>query len=195
MTAIGHALLAARHELYELAWANPTYLAYVHQHRLDPGALAAFAGATATLSVVDCGNGRFDWEAPGDRLDVFVCEALDADGEATLDLVAWPLNRPSHVLTMFGRAPLLGLWEAMNPATYFMGKSLVMHRTPLDWLKSGCSGAVILNSRLAARLFLDIEGSIAARDQAHARELVQIARSVVDERRIVVAVGDAARAA
>jgi hypothetical protein len=195
MMSISSALLVARYQFYERAWPTPKFHAYARQHALDVELIAGFAGATAVLSIVDCGHGRFDWEAPGSRFDAFVCEAYNADGETTIDLVAWPLHRPGYVLSMFGRAPMLGLWHAFNPATYTLGKALVMHRTPLDWLKAGCRGAAIIVPTLAARRFIDIPGPIAARDRAHARELLRIAHSIVDEKQIVVAAEDIARVA
>ncbi|RUT28323.1 hypothetical protein EMQ25_17205 [Arsenicitalea aurantiaca] len=188
-------LLVARHQFYERAWPTPAYIAYVRRHVLDVGLISDFVGGTAVMSVVDCGNGRFDWDATGSRYDAFVCEAYDVDGETTIDIVAWPVDGPGHVLTMFGRAPLLGLWHALNPATYTLGKALVMHRTPLDWLKAGCAGAAVVTPRLAARQLMDIPGPIAARDRAHARELLRMAHSVVDDEQIVVAAADNARAA
>ncbi|MDB5541652.1 MAG: hypothetical protein JWQ89_3379 [Devosia sp.] len=186
-------LLEARAAFYDRAWPSREYVDYVRSNSIGPELIAGYAGATGVLPVYDCGAGRFDFDphlhAPADPIDCFVCEALDADGETSIDLVAWPLDHPHHVLSMFGRAPILGMWEALNPATYYMGKSLAMHRTPVDWLSAGCSGAAIVNPQLAAYLFLKIPGDIAARDQAHARDLLRIARSVVNERRFRVAVG------
>ncbi len=173
------ALTAARETLYDSSRTTPEFLHYVRHHGLELGRISGFAGATGILPIVDCGNGRFDWEAPGELIPGFVCEALAEDGETIIDLVAWPLERPTTVLTMFGRAPLLGLWEAMNPATYFGGNALQMHRTPLEWLQAGCRGAAVVRPASAARLLFGIDGAVAGKDRQHARELLHLIRGVV----------------
>lgn len=180
------AILLARAEFYDRVETTKAYLGFVRRHGIDVGRVADFAGATGLVDIIDCGNGRFDWSAPGTATTAFVCEAVDADGETVVDLVAWPVGRPSYVMTMLGRAALLGMWAAMNPATFYMNKSLTMHRTPLEWLASGCSGAAVVHPGRASWAFLDIPGPILAQDRAHARELLAFARSVVDERQIRV---------
>src|SRR5688572_3189661 len=104
-------LLVARAELYERAETTRQYVDYVQRHGLDLDRIADFAGATGILNVVDCGNGRFDWTARGEAFTAFVLEVLGEDGETVVDIAAWPLERPATVLTMFGAAPVLGLWE------------------------------------------------------------------------------------
>ncbi|MDB5507115.1 MAG: hypothetical protein JWR75_1753 [Devosia sp.] len=188
-------ILAAQSEFYDRAITTKAYLAYVRQHGIDVRRITDFAGATGLMEIVDCGNGRFDWTGLGISTTGFVCEAIDADGETVIDLVAWPIERPTQVMTMFGRAALLGLWEAVNPATFCLGKSLTMHRTTLEWLVAGCQGAAVVHSGRAAWAFLDIPGPIAARDRIHAAKLLDIARTVVDETQIVVATQRLARAA
>jgi hypothetical protein len=185
MTEMHHALIAARAEFYERAQPTPEFLKYVGRNGLELDRIRGFAGATGILAIVDCGGGRFDFEAPGEMIQAFICEAYAEDGESVIDLVAWPPDRPKHVMTMFGRAPLLGLWEAMNPATYYGGKPLQMHRTPIEWLQSGCRGAVIVRPTLAARLLFDIDGAIAGRDRQHARELLGLLRTVVSADKVV----------
>ncbi|WP_206524703.1 hypothetical protein [Devosia sp. 1566] len=185
MMSIDHALLAAREEFYERAWAHPKYMHYVRQHGLQLARINGFAGATGMLPVVDCGGGHFDFEAPGELVEAFICEALGEDGESVIDLVAWPVNRPTTVMSMFGRAPVLGLWEAVNPSTYFGGKALQMHRTPLEWLQSGCRGAAVVVPHLAARFLFDVEGPIAGKDERHRRQLLDLVRSIVDDRKII----------
>jgi hypothetical protein len=191
---IDHALLAARADFYERAWAHPRFLHYVRHHSLELARINGFAGATGILPVVDCGQGRFDWDAPGELMEAFVCEAYAEDGETVIDLVAWSTKDPTHILTMFGRAPILGLWEALNPATYFGGKALQMHRTPLEWMQSGCRGAAVVRPTSAARLLFDVEGAIAGKDPRHSRYLLELIRGVVDDRKVVCA-GDERRVA
>jgi hypothetical protein len=186
------ALMAARADLYGFAFASPAYLKYVRQHGIDVDRMSDFAGASALAPIVDCGGGRFDWPGFGQdeeqqHVDAFIVELFADDGETVLDIVAWPVDRPQHVMSMFGRAALAGEWEAFNPATFYMGKALVMHRTVLDWLKAGCRGAAIVDKRLAARALVDVPGPVAARDRHHAQELIAIIRSLIGPQKIVVA--------
>jgi hypothetical protein len=60
--------------------------------------------------------------------------------------VPWPfpLRRASTAL---------GLDQIDNPATYFAGSALRVHRNPLDWLSAGCQGiAPIDNNALWSAL-------------------------------------------
>lgn len=184
-------MLDAREAFYSRVHTTRAYVDYVRQHGIDPWDVMPYAGATGIVSIVDCSGGHFDFEphlhCPDQPFDAFVCEVLDTDAETAIDLVAWPLQRPDYVLTMFGRAPAVGLWEAENPASYFMGKSLPMRRTPLEWLAAGCTGAAIINNRLAARWLLDLPGPVAARDYAHARQLHKIKQTLAEGIKVMVA--------
>jgi hypothetical protein len=101
------------------------------------------------------------------------------DGETVIDLVAWPIANPTDFHTLCGAVPMLGLWQAFNAATYVFDYPLVMHRTPLDWLKAGCEGAAIVIPSLAARSFLDLPGRIGAADLAHQRELKSLLNDMI----------------
>lgn len=160
---------------------------YFQKHNFDPLICADFAGMGVVVPVVDCGNGRFDFcEGHQDAFMAFVCEAIDADGESVIDLVAWPVDRPAHVLTMFGRCGLLGLWEATSAAGTVFNQPFPIHRTPLNWLKAECRGATIADKRIAARQLLDIPGRIAASDIRHGRELKALLDAATPRTGIVV---------
>lgn len=138
--------------------------------------------------VFDCGNGRFDLTASeGAPVMALVCEALDADAETVIDLVAWPLDCPEHVMTMFGRCVLLGAFEAMNPSSYILDYPLPMHRTPFAYMRAGFRGAAIVTPQRAARMLIDLPGRVAAQDFAYGRELVSLMQSVIPADRVVVA--------
>jgi hypothetical protein len=180
-------MLEARAELDALAVTSVECVAYLRSNRIDPSVIVGFAGAHAVAPIFEFDRGRFDFLGGyGDPVSGFICEVFAEDGETSIDLVAWPVDRPGHVLTMFGRAPMLGLWAAFNPATYYLGKPLVMHRTPLDWLRAGCRGAAIVDRGLAGRTFIDLPGPVLGQDRQHCRELVAIARSMVDEKMFVM---------
>lgn len=187
MSQVSHFdILAARAQLYARSWCTPAYCHYVNREGLDVERMLDFAGATAVIPIIDCGHGRFEFGTIGVDPLGFVCEAYAEDGQTTIDLVAWPVDNPGTVLSMFGRAAWLGARAAHNPATYNLGKALEVHRTPLHWLKARCMGAAVVTPKLAAREMMDLPGPIAARDPAHGRHLLKLAESVVDRNRILV---------
>jgi hypothetical protein len=67
------------------------------------------------------------------------------DAETPIGLVAWCRERPDDILTYPTGLPALGLDQLDNPASYFGGKALPIHRTPLRWLADGCRGIVPLD--------------------------------------------------
>lgn len=189
------ALMEARAELLDMGMArmNDT-LAYFRSAGIERTPEANFAiGAATVCSIADHGNRHFDFDATG--VDALVCEALAEEGETCIDLVAWPLDRPGHVLTMFAKCGLLGAFDAFSASSYTMGCPLTIHRTPLDLFKSGFRGAAIVTPHVAARLLLDVPGQIAARDYRHGRELKALVESVIPRDRIVVPANKVRRAA
>ena len=78
----------------------------------------------------------FDADDHGDRWIAF--EVSEAD-----DLVFW--NRTSNELASWsGRAFALGQHRIGNAATYCLDRALNIFVSPLDWLRSGRQGIVIL---------------------------------------------------
>lgn len=69
----------------------------------------------------------------------------DDKGEWPVDLVAWTRQRPGSVFRRLGVGDALGIGQICNPASYFGGQALRLHRTPLDWLIAGCRGVMIIN--------------------------------------------------
>jgi hypothetical protein len=67
-----------------------------------------------------------------------------ADAKTPLGLVAWCRDRPDDVYHSPGMAAL-GIDQLDNPASFFGGKALQVHRTPLGWLAAGCQGIVPLD--------------------------------------------------
>ena len=65
-----------------------------------------------------------------------------------LDLCAWSA-RDSKITTWRGAGFCIGnVDQCFNPATWFAGGGLRVHRTPLEWLKASCDGIVILRPEL-----------------------------------------------
>lgn len=178
---IEHLLRTARMQFHLRAEArigSAEFLAYVRSNRLDTWTIGWHAGAIAILPIARHPNNRFEFDDNGDL--GFVCHAFAADGETVTDLVAWPLEHPECPLAMFGRCGLLGLWQANAPGTYFMGGSLLLHRTPLAWLQAGCDGAAIVDRYLAGRQLLETPGRIAVEDREYGREIAALLRAAAD---------------
>jgi hypothetical protein len=68
-----------------------------------------------------------------------------ADAETPIGLVAWCRDRPADVFTYPMGLPALGLDQLDNPASYFGGRALHVHRAPLGWLAAGCVGIAPLD--------------------------------------------------
>jgi hypothetical protein len=85
---------------------------------------------------------RFDLDPNGEHALIFRCE----DRGETIDLAAWCDNK---LATWRHAAFALGdLDQCFNPAVWFDGGGLRIHAGPLDWLRAGGAGIVILRSEL-----------------------------------------------
>ena len=104
-------------------------------------------------------NGRtFDFDVGGERAFVLVV----ADNEFVVDFVAWEPKRGA-LATWRGAAFALGQEAIFNPASYFDGKALRVHRTPLEWLKAERDGIVIVQPQLTYAYLRDAPLSFADR--------------------------------
>jgi hypothetical protein len=132
------------------------------------------AGIITRARIAVYENNRFDFDPMG--IEAFVFEAKGEDGETVIDLVAWPIDCPGHVLTMFGRCGLIGAFSAFNPATYYGGSPLPIYRSPIELFRGGFSGAAIAVPHVAARQLIDLPGCVVAQDLRHGIEL----KSLID---------------
>jgi hypothetical protein len=114
-----------------------------------------------------------------------IIEVFDFDRETTVDLVAWPIDRPDKFATAIQHADGLGVWRAQNPATYHGGSRLRVFRSPDEWLRNGCDGAVILHSLRAPRWLGECPGEILAEDIDHGREIARMLHPFFSPRRIL----------
>jgi hypothetical protein len=94
-------------------------------------------------------NRQFQFAHPDEpgavRAIVHVVTADDA--ESPSGLIAWRPKLPEDFYTFpSGGLPALGIDQLDNPASYFGGRPLPVHRTPLGWLANGCRGIVPLDS-------------------------------------------------
>lgn len=192
MMTVALDILAARARLYR-AYPTATSVAYVRDNELDMRQLADAAGCFTVMRVAVSGD-RFEFSETGNTI-VAIVEAFGRDGETSVDLVAWPLDAPQRVLTMFGRTPILGLVNVFAATTYAFDRPLVCYRTPLAWWQAGCRGAVVLDPSSAARLLLDAPGLISGEDLEHSRQIAELVRSLFDPARFVAPAQSERRAA
>jgi hypothetical protein len=101
----------------------------------------------------------------------FVLIVRDVDALTAIDLVAWPIRRPSAYGTYFEYAGLLGGDAVINPAS-FIAAPCPIWATPLAWLQGGLRGCVVVNPRLAAPILALAPGFFQCEDEVHARWLV-----------------------
>jgi hypothetical protein len=123
-------------------------------------------------------QGLFDFAEPGleDVVRAVVQVAVDSNVETPLDLVAWTRDYPDRIYRCLGAASSLGIDQLLNPASYFGGRPLIVHRSPLAWLVAGCKGIVPLDYRairndLTWRLPAVRNLRLAAESLAHGRAL------------------------
>jgi hypothetical protein len=168
---------------------------YLARHQIDLGRVLPRVGAIGLLDVVEYPLDRFDFVGRGDLIACLVFEALD-DDEQPFDLVALPVSEPGRPMTMFGRVGFLNPATVFWPGSYSLGKSMPVHRHGLAWLQAGCVGTAIIHPKVASRQMLDVPGPLLGQDRQHCRELIGIARSVVNEAQFVMpAPAEIARAA
>jgi hypothetical protein len=90
-------------------------------------------------------DGGFDWKAGGTPALILPCR----DRGEIIDLAAWGSNWLATWKQTLSPAFCVGdLEEIFNPATFFAGAGLLIHRGPLDWLRAGCAGIVVLRPEL-----------------------------------------------
>ncbi|MBY0361225.1 MAG: hypothetical protein K2X45_04905 [Phreatobacter sp.] len=133
-------------------------------------------------------EGRFGLSAPDTQIgpNALIVGALEADAATTADLVAIDLYDHDRWAVAFGSGPILGR-QNLVPAAFFDGP-LAIHRGPIQWLRAGCRGIVVLQRNDAALDALaSADGPFLAPDEAFGREMVDwFARPRIDLGRVLV---------
>lgn len=159
---------------------------FIAREALDLRLVGTFAGS---LTLARCTFSppprRFHFDPAGEL--AVVVEALEIEhGERWIvDHVAWPNDRPSEFATAAGRADLLGADQVDNPASSYGGRPLLVHRTPLSWLRASCQGVVVLDERRAGARLAGALGNLAGEDEEHARQIARLTAGMLSPRRIV----------
>lgn len=157
------------------------------------------AGPIAEHDIVVFPRAMFDFAAPGSANSVraVVHLAVGEDAETPIDLVAWTRERPDRILRCLGVAPAIGIDQLVNPASYFAGRPLRVHRSALAWLASGCDGVVPLDCAAIRNrlefLPLELDGCrLAAESLKHGRTLRDALKPLPARVRILVPRAEAA---
>ncbi|MGH6864621.1 MAG: hypothetical protein ACREDO_00185 [Methyloceanibacter sp.] len=126
------------------------------------------------------------WPLRGDRV-MFSGKTFDFAGDAAeapkralifcaedrgrcVDWIAWAPSSGT-LASWRGVAFCLGDVDAIfNPASYFAGDGLRVHRTPLDWLRAGREGIVLLRREMAFAYLANVQRIVVA-DAEHGRQL------------------------
>ncbi len=146
---------------------------YMRDNGIAHEPVTAFAGMIGLANVEFIGDGGFTFPAIGGE-PAAVIEVIEHDADnnpVTVDLVAWSWHDASLFGTATGNGLALGCFNVGNPATYFGGKLLKAHRTPLGWLQAGCAGVCVLEAEGTAKALGEALGPVLAEDIDHAREL------------------------
>ena len=156
-------------EFYSSANWTSAETEFVREHRLSMDEVTAHAGALFLQRCRFNGSGFFEFDNSAGLAVIF--EVLAEDDETVIDLCSFDVACPNIFGTALGAAAILGATNITNPSTWAFGQHLKIHRAPLDWLKDGCRGAVILNHHLAPLMLGRALGPIFAEDEAHVKQL------------------------
>ena len=151
---------------------------WLESRSVDVPKVLNLAGPIVEHDIVVFQSSTFDFAAPRSAGSVraVVHVAVDEDAETPIDLVAWTRERPDRILRCLGVAQAIGINQLFNPASYFAGRPLRIHRSALAWLAAGCDGMVPLDcAAIRNRLgFLPLELEdcrLAAESLTHGRAL------------------------
>jgi hypothetical protein len=139
--------LAAVSLFHEVAAPSINLDRWLRARGVDVEIALALAGPICECPVTRFG-GSFQLAEKDERdaVAAVVHVVTGADAETPIGLVAWRRDRPEEVLTYPAVGlPALGIDQLDNPATYFGGRPLRVHRRPLDWLSADCCGIVPLD--------------------------------------------------
>jgi hypothetical protein len=184
----------ARATLYDIL-PTPEGNSYRREIGADWRTIEAECGCLVVAPVKFSADRTFNFIEAGEQGGVLsaVIECFDADRVDTIDLCAWPLNRPEKFATYLRRADGLGV-HAPADGYYFGDGAIHVFRTPEDWLRAQSYGCVILNSANAPRWLAAAKGKIAAEDIEHGREIARALHGFFDPRRIVAPLARSAAA-
>ncbi len=140
---------------------------------------------------VEARDGRFEFARYVNHemvRDALVALAFDRDGHTT-DIVAWRTGPEPFVASWLGQVGLLGE-ENLEGARF--GEPLRVHETPIDWLRDGREGGVVVDPSRAGPMLRDA-GPIVVNSWTHKARLADMMTMKLP--RIIVEPGVRAQAA
>jgi hypothetical protein len=146
---------------------------YLRRHEVDVDAVIEPAGPIGRFRVAFDDFWRFERNDAGEHGLVHLIHGEDA--EFCVDLIAWSMFRPHLFGTYLGVGAILGADQISKPRCQLWQK-------PLDWLRSECHGACILDCELAADPLRRAPGPFVAQNVAHAHELIRLMPGVFGAR-------------
>lgn len=88
--------------------------------------------------------GKNDIWSPAEHGPYFLTIAVNEE-EAVTDIVAFSPDKPNEWFLRIGSAWALGLDNILEAQTGWPGSSVLLHETPLDWLRSGMEGSCVID--------------------------------------------------
>lgn len=169
----GSIVQEARAEFYDRALDQMSdNLDLLRSLGLNSQALPTYLGALAVVKVTFDAIEGWDFSDHGEP--AIVAEVFGRDGETPIDLVAWPVDAPDQFETFAGYGEGFGIEQVNVASSYFGGRPLVVHRTPLKWLRAGGLGVVILNQRNAPEWLGEARGCLATESIGHGHQLARL---------------------
>lgn len=134
-------------EYEQAAWdVGPRTVQLMKCLGVPPDVLYLQAKEYCTFGVARIETHKSGFYEPFDRGQIAIVQSCARCPEPyspdVIDLVAWLPGNPGQWWVRIGCAPVLDLDEIDRAA--FFGTALTVHGTPLDYLRAGCTGTVIL---------------------------------------------------
>ena len=107
------------------------------------------------------------FEPAPDGKPVIILGVSEHPDEGVVDILAFEPSNPSHWYRRLGAAVVLGLHNAR--LAVFEESPVMVHATPLDWLRADCAGVVVLDWKADLLSYLDGYGVLAADDTTRRR--------------------------
>lgn len=122
------------------------HLAAVERLGCTAPAIAAIGAMQAPFGVIKCDMRGAQFFEPTNEpygIDAVLMPVIEES--AVIDLIAWRTLAPDAWLWRNGDGWALGIDQIIQPSLWSGFSEITLHATPLDWLRAGGDGAVILD--------------------------------------------------
>lgn len=122
------------------------HLAKMEKLGCKASAIAALGAKQAPFGVLRCDmRGRRFFEPTSEKYGIDVVLMPVTQDRVVIDLIAWRTLAPDVWLWRNGDGWALGIDQITQPSPWDGFREITLHATPLDWLRVGGEGAVILD--------------------------------------------------